>query len=267
MSIDGHAHAAKDFADIKTLLKVLDQNLIDMVILCPSLKNKTDLSSPPKIFMSKGERDINKMYSANKFIRLTYRFLSKNGDPNEFVGNLKKMAPDRIIQFYWIDFDDDNLLNNLHQSIEKYDYLGLKIHQAWTPFSFNTEIFKGVLRFAEKYSLPIFIHPRTIKETRLLKQIALKYPKNSFIIAHLMGAIVFADFSGDNVFHDVSPHDLSTAEIYNSLKNFSSKKLVFGSDTPFGQLGINLKKIRRLKISEEEKNNILGENLKALLKL
>jgi hypothetical protein len=153
MIIDGHSHAAREFSSLRTLLEILNKNNVDKVILCPSLKNKTDLNDPPKIFMFKKERSSNKLYSSNKFIRLTYKFLKENGNPNYFVSQLRSEAPDRIIQFYWLDFENDNMIEELYKSRENYDYKGLKIHQSWTPFRFDSEIFQKVVLFAEEESL------------------------------------------------------------------------------------------------------------------
>lgn len=265
MIIDGHAHAAREFSNIETLLKQLNKYNIDKVILCPSLKNKIDISDPPKIFMSKKERSTNNLYSSNKFIRMTYRLLKENGDPNAFVSNLRQQAPDRIIQFYWLDFNNPNILEDLINSTNKYHYKGLKIHQSWTSFSIKSDIFHQIISFAEINNLPIFIHPHSLKDVLELKNISKFYPHCNFIIAHFMGITVFEDYSGNNIYHDMSPHDISTKELITVINKYGSSKVLFGSDTPFGRIDDNLKKVQSLKIKNSEKDNILGLNIKKLI--
>ncbi len=265
MIIDGHAHAARDFAKITTVISLLNQNGVDKVILCPSPKNRTDISDPPKIFMGKKERGVKKLFSGNKFVTLFYRLMAKRGDPNRFVADLQQQAPERIIQFFWVDFKSNSLMSDLNRSINEYDYRGLKIHQAWTPFDFNSSIFSEVVEFAQRNCLPIFIHPRSVKELNKLKVIAQKNQSVNFIISHLMGLDVFKDYNADNIYHDISPHDLLTNNIYDAIASFGADKIIFGSDMPFGDLGKNINKVKNLNINQVETDLILGGNIKRLL--
>lgn len=265
MIIDGHAHAAREFSNISSLLKELEQAKVDKVVLCPSLKNHINIPNPPAFFKGKQERGVKKLYAGNAIITFLCRILKQKGDSNEFVHQIVKQAPEKIIQFYWVDFNSATVLQDLPNAIEKYPSRGLKIHQAWTPFDCNSEQFKKVLEFSGIHSLPIFIHPSSEMELKKLKHLAYSYPSAQLIISHLMGLHIFHDYTGDNVYHDISPEDLLTENIYRSIEIFGSDKIIFGSDMPFGNLKENISKIEALNISDRDKSRILGGNIQQLL--
>lgn len=267
MIIDGHAHAAREYSTIEGLSNALSINRVDKVVLCPSLKNKTDLSDPPKIFQQKKEIEPGKQYSSNKLIRFTFRFLKENGDGNKFVHSLVKKLPDKILQFYWVDMRNIQIADTLRASFNEMNYKGIKIHQAWTPFKIKGEQFRTVLDFADMHNLPIFIHPYSKKDTKELIDITLKYNNINFIIAHLFGLNAFENHKLDNVFHDISPHYLTTIALTNAINIYGADKIIFGSDMPFGKLDKILQKIGRLKIDAEKKDKILGENIARILNL
>ena len=54
-----------------------------------------------------------------------------------------------------------------------------------------------------------------------------------------------------------------------AIKVFGADHVIMGSDTPYGKnnLSDNIKKVRELKITKEEKSMIMGENMWKLLSL
>lgn len=267
MIIDGHAHAARDFSTIDSLLKELYSAGVDKVVLCPSLKNHINIPNPPAFFKGKRERGVKKLYAGNPIITFLCRILKQKGDSNEFVYAIAKQAPEKVVQFYWVDFNSPTVLEELPNSVEKYSSLGLKIHQAWTPFDCNSDHFTSVMAFAGEKNLPIFIHPSSEQELKKLKQLAYNFPDTTVIISHLMGLDIFSDYSGNNVYHDISPQDLLTENIYRAVTIFGSDKIIFGSDMPFGDLQENIKKVQELTLSNHEKSLILGGNIQRILGL
>jgi len=69
----------------------------------------------------------------------------------------------------------------------------------------------------------------------------------------------------DNVFFDTSLANPSTIERF--IRRIGSHRILFGSDVPFGSMKAELEKVLRLPIGEEEKEAILGGNLRRLLGL
>lgn len=267
MIIDGHAHAAREFSNIETLIKELSINGVDKVVLCPSLKNRTNIPNPPSFFKGKRERDVKKLFAGNPIITFICSILKQQGDSNEFVHTIQQQAPDRVIQFYWVDFNSPTVLAELPLAVTKYRCGGLKLHQAWTPFECDSPRFESVISFAAEHRLPLFIHPGSEEELVKLREAALQHPDTPFIISHLMGIDVFKGYEGENIYHDISPEDLLTDNIYRAVNDFGAERVIFGSDMPFGDLGENIRKVQALNLTDEQRELILGGNMKRLLRL
>lgn len=266
MIIDGHAHASREFSTVETLKTTLDTLGVDKVVLCPSLKNNIKLGPPPKIFNNSAkERTVEKVYALNRFITLTYRLMRMNGDPNAYVYSLKEQLPERVEQAYWVDFRKAEAIDSLASDYYRWHFSSIKIHQGWNPHPFDSPLFLSLLEQAKHFSLPLFIHPGTKKETCKLRTIAAEFPQVTFILAHLMGLEAFKGYGGENVFHDISPTNLRSSLIYDARKSHGYEHILFGSDTPFGNPATNLEKVRQLHIPSREKDAILGGNMAKVL--
>lgn len=267
MIIDGHAHAAREFSQIDSLLHELDRCGVEKVLLCPSLRNRTKIPNPPSFFKGKNERGVKKLYAGNPIITFLCRVLKQKGNSNDFVHAIQQRAPERVIQFYWVDFNSPTVLEDLPEAVNRYQCRGFKIHQAWTPFECSSSVFRAVVNFAEQENLPLFIHPGSEKETAKLRTVAARYPSVNFIISHLMGIDQFRGYCGNNVYHDISPQDLLTENIYRAVNDFGAERVIFGSDMPFGDLQENIAKVQALNLSDEAKQLILGGNIQRILQL
>jgi predicted TIM-barrel fold metal-dependent hydrolase len=270
MIIDGHVHAAGRFADAERMVKVLDESGVDKIVLCPSLKNNTQLKTPERIGVPVfGDAD--KYLLLNRLVRLSYRFLLREkGDGNAFVQSLVQRHPRRIIPFYWLDPREAGSLRQLEGALGRWPIKGIKLHQACNPFRNDSPEMRRVAGFAGERRLPIFIHPYSKGEIRRLTGLAGSYPKTHFIVAHLLGLEMLAGHAGEltNIHYDISGGDVISPERLNyALKTFGAERLIFGSDEPFGSLEKSLARIRGLNIPEAQKELILGENLRAVCRL
>jgi predicted TIM-barrel fold metal-dependent hydrolase len=96
------------------------------------------------------------------------------------------------------------------------------------------------------------------------------YPQTNFIVAHLLGLEIVADYASDltNIYYDISGGDVISPErLEYALETFGAERLILGSDEPFGSLENSLARVRRLNISEAHKELVLGENLRTLCRL
>jgi predicted TIM-barrel fold metal-dependent hydrolase len=72
------------------------------------------------------------------------------------------------------------------------------------------------------------------------------------------------------LYFDISTYQVtSDKRVLKAIDFLGSDQIVMGSDTPYGKgnLTKNITRIKNLDISEQEKDLILGENMKRLLKL
>jgi predicted TIM-barrel fold metal-dependent hydrolase len=99
-----------------------------------------------------------------------------------------------------------------------------------------------------------------------------RHPHIRIIVAHLFGLELYiqSGLSFENVYFEISsPQLVSLQRLKVALHHFGARRIVLGSDTPYGKdnLHLNLERVRALPISDEEKALILGGNTQELLGL
>ena len=106
-------------------------------------------------------------------------------------------------------------------------FAGIKLHQCLHKFTISDEGMKIISEFAMEKDIPIFIHLYNFKEARKLVELARKYPKTNFIIAHLMCFETIAKNGPDlkNIYFDISPYYIiSEKRIKLALSKFGDDK-------------------------------------------
>jgi len=268
MIIDGHVHAAGKFADPAQIEATLEHFGIDKLVLCPSLKNNTDLETPESISLPIVS-PADTYFLFNRLCKFSYKYLIKEqGDGNAFVHTLREKLPERIIQFYWLDPMKINVLTELETALQNWHIQGIKLHQACETFSNDSLEMHQVADFSTEYQLPVFIHIYSKPEVSKLVDLARSHPKTNFIIAHFIGMEIIAHQAAHlpNIYCDISGGNVITPERFDlALNTFGADHIIFGSDEPFGNLKISLSRVYNLNITATEKDLILGKNLLALL--
>jgi predicted TIM-barrel fold metal-dependent hydrolase len=270
MIIDGYVHAAGQFANAEKIVEVLDKLGVDKLVLCPSLKNNTQLRNLKRISIPVVSSAA-KYFLLNRLCRLSYRYLLRDqGDGNPFVHSLVQQCPRRIIQFYWLDPQELGSVEELEDTLKNWDVKGIKLHQACNRFRNDSQEMHQVARLASERDLPIFIHPYSRQEVGRLIDLVSSYPKTNFILAHLIGLEIAADCASNltNIYYDISGGDVISPErLECALRILGAERLILGSDEPFGSLEGSLARVQRLDISEAQREQVLGENLRALCRL
>jgi len=273
MIIDGHAHSCGEFFEPECIITGLDELKVDKVVLCPGVKN-----GPGKYNFIPGFaavlRKADIMLGINKTIRLLAK-IQKPGDlltGNEYVYSLQLQHPDRIIQFFWADPTSEEIEAHLHQKFAAWGFKGIKVHQCTQKSDCTSPGLDVVINFAREKEIPVFIHLWSPGEVRKFMATAQKNPEVNFIIAHLIGleTLIKHKATLNNIYFDISPAPLiSSQRISMAVDNFGADKVILGSDTPFGKNNLrkNIQKVTQLKISLREKELILGENLRRILKI
>ena len=108
-------------------------------------------------------------------------------------------------------------------------------------------------------------HESTPAELAIL---ASRYPKQSFICAHAGGEWeqgIRALRNTPNVFIETSGFDATAGFIEMATRELGSRRIVFGSHLPSRSLGTELSKVITARITEQEKQDILGGNYRRIL--
>lgn len=273
MIIDGHAHSCGVFYRAENIIKILDELRVDKVVLCPGFVNDETNQNLPNLAKCLPNKDL--MIFINRIIKLIHN-LSKSKqsliERNQYVYHLANQYPDRIIQFYWINPNEPDVLQELKSKFAQWQFNGIKVHQPSDYFSLKHPILHDIARFAAQNQLPFFMHLHSKNDVRDFIQFVQQHSATNFITAHLIGLELFdqQQIKLSNIYFDISPIPLiSDQRILKAIKLMGAERILLGSDTPFGKSNLkkNIERIRRLSISAEQKELILGKNMQSLLGL
>ncbi|HME55215.1 MAG TPA: TatD family hydrolase [Candidatus Lokiarchaeia archaeon] len=262
MIIDAHAHAARDYSTAESILDTTRKYGIERIVLCTSPKNNLDLKDPPNLpFMNSPDS----IFTLNRMLRFAYKsFIKDHGDGNKYVFELRNKLPDMILQFLWVNPLDPKHMTDLERNIEYYQVKGIKLHQAWNPFSIDGVEFKSIVEIAKRHALPVFIHLYSKKETRKLLEFIGENQDVIFIIGHMLGLDIFKEKQNElpNIYFDTSgSRRVRGKDIQDAITLFGHDHVVFGSDTPYARIEDQIAKINGLNLPDDVKEHIFRLNI------
>lgn len=271
MIIDGHSHQGGEYRDMQSIISVLDRLGVDKVVLCPADSERNDPVSIPGMGNRFNGPELN--FVVNRFIRAAMARENKWSaieQSNKRVFKMASLSGGRIIQFYWINPLKEGISGDLEEKHDLWKFAGIKLHQACHPFIIESGMFSDIAEFAASKHLPVFIHLYSRKD--VLDFISVSgSSRTNFIVGHLIGLEIFIKekkLLGDNVYFDIScPSLVSADRIVLAINEFGANRIIMGSDTPYGRNNLEqvLAVIQSLSLEEEEKEMILGNNLKSIL--
>lgn len=272
MIIDGHAHACGSFNSGESIIKYLDLHGIDKVVLCPGEPGSAKNYSYP--MLSDIFKSENLVYFLNRiisFVTNISRVSNHIDEQNKFVYDISREHAQRIVNAYWANPLDDNCIQKLSDYYPVYKFRLIKMHQCWNKFDICEPKSVEVIKWAAEKNLPIFVH--LLSEEQVLKfvKITNKFKDTKFIVAHMIGfEKISMNTQNDNLYYDLSgPQTYPTKIIKKALALVGSRRLILGSDTPYGI--DNIQKIQnrlsQLSLSRKELDNIEWGNIANLLGL
>jgi predicted TIM-barrel fold metal-dependent hydrolase len=266
MIIDAHAHSAGTYSDPESLVAKAQEYGLEKIVLCPGPKNSLQVQEPPKLGLKNAPDSI---YVLNRLVRFAYTyFIKANGDGNAYVHALKQRLPNLVLQFLWVNPLDSSQMNDLEKNIDRFGVSGIKLHQAWNPFSIESPEFRTLVGIAHSRNLPVFIHLYSRRETKKLCRFMKSNPEAVFIIAHMLGLDIFGEERQylKGLYFDTSGSQRVRGEdIQKAINLFGFEHVIFGSDTPYARIQDQIQKIEMLHLSDDVTNHIMAMNIKRLL--
>ncbi|MBU1012447.1 MAG: amidohydrolase family protein [Bacteroidetes bacterium] len=239
MIIDGHSHACGRFLTADSIIKTLDSNGVDKVILTSGELNSKAEYSLPNIADLFPHRNVVKL--TNYLTKFVMKLSGKVKDipmGNKHVYDLTQKSNGRVIQFIWITTQINNPSDYLDKKRIEWDFKGVKLHQCWEKSSVDSDFFREVAQWAEKNSLPLFIHLSNDSEVAKIIGYKKNHPELKLIVAHLFGLAVFINknFKDKNLYFDTSPFQLiSKKRLIDAIHFAGADNIIFGTDTPYGE--------------------------------
>jgi uncharacterized protein len=194
-------------------------------------------------------------------------FHSDYARANRNLARIAARYPERFICFAAIHASRDarRVWDMLERAVGQWGFRGIKVHRLEAPAT------REVCEMAQSFRIPVLYD--VAGRAYLVDMIAPEYPQVNFIIPHL-GSFgddwrahlrvidqlvrfpnVYADTAGVRRFD----------YLVEAIKRAGAHKILFGSDGPWLHPGLELFKIRLLKLPPDEEALILGDNLLRLI--
>lgn len=196
---------------------------------------------------------------------------------NEKLANRVLSLKSRFHLMAWLNpkFDSPSDLQAL---VEENNFLGLKLHPVFDNYRLLDPVVKPLVEKSIELDLPVLIHSGWGPEGSVqdIGELAGKYTEGTFVCCHMKEEFGLNErFSHiemaihhPNVYLECSyiPHPRRLAEAVDII---SAKRILFGSDYPWGAQDISWEKtkVTKAQISSTDKRNILSENARKLLDL
>ena len=152
--------------------------------------------------------------------------------------------------------------------------LGMKVHAAFHRAAINDPRYEPFFEYADRHSLPVLFHTWEIADILHVAQIAAQYRSAKFIIGHgamrvweVKHEVVDAVRKYDNVFADTTISVAYDGAIEDTVSRIGADRLCYGSDVPFYDCRHVLGKVATSKLSDADKEKVLGLNAKRILGL
>lgn len=187
---------------------------------------------------------------------------------NRQVARIVASRPDRFWGFAFVhpQRDAGRIAAMVKAAVEQHGFRGIKLHRH------DGRITREVCEVAAAYRLPVLYD--VMGEVAQVELFATEYPRVNFIIPHLGS---FADdwraqlamidhlMRHPNVYTDTS--GVRRFDILErAVKRAGAAKFLFGSDGPWLHPGVELAKVRALKLSPDAEAKVTGGNLLRLIR-
>lgn len=182
---------------------------------------------------------------------------------NAEVARIVASRPDRLYGFAFVHAERDRgrVKAMIQQAVTQFGFCGIKIHRH------DARITREVCAVARAFNLPVLYD--VTGEISVCELLAEEYPEVNFIIPHLGSfaddwrvqlALIDHLVRHPNIYTDTSGvrrFDL----LEQAARRAGAKKILFGSDGPWLHPGVELAKVRALKLPPADEQLVLGGNL------
>lgn len=193
---------------------------------------------------------------------------------NDTIASAVKKHPDRFIGICVTTpyTGDDMGVGEVTRTVEKYGFKGVKFQSNRMGFDLRTDVLGPIFEKCIDYQIPVWIHTgdsRTSPDR--VGYLALAYPKLSVIMVHMGGRSDFYYYAAEvarltpNIILETS--GARAGAIKNAVNTVGAKRLVFGSDSPYGPLEDHIEAVRKANLSAEDEHAIMNLNARTLLRL
>lgn len=203
---------------------------------------------------------------------------------NEFLSKVVKTHSKRLIGFAWVNNPRDNQsVRELEKAVEESGLMGLKLHPGIQGFTAADPEILPLIRRAADFNVPIFIHSYPWPPGHFyhclpehIDTLKKRAPKATILIGH-MGFPRFLDLIPivplPGIYVETSWGLTLIADLYGIdfatrfIRRIGVDNVIFGSDWmgTNNERNAQLDVIQKMSLTNEEKEKILGENVRKIL--
>jgi predicted TIM-barrel fold metal-dependent hydrolase len=209
---------------------------------------------------------VHSVATAAKQVHLINEFIKSEVDAHpEFIGFITLHQ----------DLSEDEMRAEIEWAITN-GLRGIKLHPDFQKFNIDDEIAEKFYR-ASGDKLPILMHMGDgryeYSKPKKLVNMAKKYPEVRFIAAHLGGYLHWDEaplYVGvDNIYFDTcsSLPFMETEKAHAIISMLGIDRFFFGTDFPVWDALAELERFNKIPLTEEEREMILGGNIKRFLNI
>ncbi|MCR5041979.1 MAG: amidohydrolase family protein [Clostridia bacterium] len=189
---------------------------------------------------------------------------------NELMLDAVKRHSGRLYGYVVVSPHDTDV--DLSRYFEYPGILGLKVHAAFHRTTIDDPGYIPFWEFADGRSLPVLFHAWEAADSVCIAKLAERYRCAKFIIGH--GAVrikevrreaVNAVRRFENVWADTTISLSPDGTIEDAAAKLGADRLCYGSDIPFYDCRHVLGKVATSRLSDAEKEKILGQNARRIL--
>ena len=193
---------------------------------------------------------------------------------NDMVIEAMKKYPDRVIGYVTVNptYPED-MKHELDRCFSNSGFKGIKMHPGCHGHAIDDKNYKPAFEEADRRGCPVLIHTWGDSDISAFEIVAAEYKNANFIMAHCGGNwscfphAVDVINKHDNIYGDFAVASSPEGNVEWFVEQVGSKKMLFGTDMPFYDPSPTLARVAMARISDEAKADILGLNMKSLLKL
>lgn len=190
---------------------------------------------------------------------------------NEYVAKACQDKGATLTGYICLDPHEEKTVSKLEEGF-KSGFRGLKLSPLTHQFSFGSKAVAELVACCGDYGFPVYSHVVFSPGSSSSRYIALakQFPKTNFILGH-MGfgpadqEALEAAIDLDNFFLETS--NGSYLHIKEAVAKAGASKVIFGSEFPLSHPKVELLKILILDVKDDERDKIVGGNIRDLLGL
>jgi hypothetical protein len=194
---------------------------------------------------------------------------------NDQVGAAVRKYPDRLIGYTTVNPNfPEEVAVELKRCKKEYGFVMVKIHPFCHEYPADGKAYKPVWEFANQRRSIVLSHTWEADKycaPTMFGKIAARYPKAKIILGHsgvtyngCEEAIAVAK-RYKNIYLDIASSQPHFGILERFVDEVGAHRVLFGTDTPFLEPACQIGKVAFAKISENQKRQILGLNMKNLL--